>query len=106
MPAPSAVRSWPASIPPARPNPVTELIPIAAGYATPTQGAGPMIITERAGLFEKHELAVKTIDRRRAVGVVQGMMDGELQFGNLASPSMLRMVLQGEADIVFLALGI
>ena len=65
-----------------------------------------MIITERASLFEKHGLAVKTIDKRRAVGVVQGMMDGELQFGNLASPSMLRMVLQGEADIVFLALGI
>ncbi|HEY3117146.1 MAG TPA: ABC transporter substrate-binding protein [Chloroflexota bacterium] len=65
-----------------------------------------MIITERAGLFEKHGLAVKTVDKRRAVGVVQGMMDGELQFGNLASPSMLRMVLQGQADIVFLALGI
>src|SRR2546428_1271491 len=61
---------------------VASFIPIAAGYATPTQGAGPMIITERAGLFEKHGLAVKTIDKRRAVGVVQGMMDGELQFGN------------------------
>jgi ABC-type nitrate/sulfonate/bicarbonate transport system substrate-binding protein len=33
-------------------------------------------------------------------------MAGELQFGNLAAPSMLRMDLSGEADVVFLALGI
>ncbi len=83
-----------------------ELIPIEAGYATPGQGAGPMLITQRAGLFEKHGLAVEPTDKRTARAVVAGLMAGELQFGNLAAPSMLRMVLQGEADVVFLALGI
>src|SRR6185369_446327 len=67
--------------------PMTQLVPIATAYATPTQGAGPMLVTLRAGLFD-------------------GLMAGELQFGNLAAPSMLRMVLNGEADVVFLALGI
>jgi ABC-type nitrate/sulfonate/bicarbonate transport system substrate-binding protein len=65
-----------------------------------------MLTTLRAGLFEKHGLAVEAQDRGRAVGVVEGLMAGELQFGNLAAPSMLRMVLSGEADVVFLALGI
>jgi ABC-type nitrate/sulfonate/bicarbonate transport system substrate-binding protein len=86
--------------------PMTELVPIATAYATPTQGAGPMLVTLRAGLFEKHGLAVEAQDRGRAVSVVNGLMAGELQFGNLAAPSMLRMVLNGEADVVFLALGI
>lgn len=85
---------------------MSPLTPIAAGYATPTQGAGPMLITIRAGLFEKHGLKVEAKDKGRAVGVVEGLMSGELQFGNLAAPSMLRMVLNGEADVVFLALGI
>jgi ABC-type nitrate/sulfonate/bicarbonate transport system substrate-binding protein len=65
-----------------------------------------MLITLEAGLFEKHGLAVKALDKGRAVGVVEGLMAGELQFGNLAAPSMLRMVMNGEADVVFLALGI
>jgi ABC-type nitrate/sulfonate/bicarbonate transport system substrate-binding protein len=65
-----------------------------------------MLVTLRAGLFEKHGLAVEAQDRGRAVGVVDGLMAGELQFGNLAAPSMLRMVLRGEADVAFLALGI
>src|ERR1044071_6288583 len=85
---------------------MSELIPIKTAYATPTQGAGPMLITLRAGLFEKHGLKAEAEDKGRAVGVVQGLMSGELQFGNLASPSMMRMVLNGEADVVFLALGI
>ncbi len=29
-----------------------------AGYATRGQGAGPLIVTERAGLFEKYGLFV------------------------------------------------
>ena len=85
---------------------MSELVPIVAAYATPTQGAGPMLVTLRAGLFEKHGLSVEAQDRGRAVSVVAGLMAGELQFGNLAAPSMLRMVLNGEADVVFLALGI
>ncbi|MBI2230241.1 MAG: ABC transporter substrate-binding protein [Deltaproteobacteria bacterium] len=84
-----------------------DLIKINAGFATIGQGAGPMMVTWKAGLFQKHGLA---IDRPRimggAKGVVRGLMSGEIQFGNMAAPAPLRANLQGEADIVFLTGGI
>ncbi len=83
------------------------LIKINAGFATIGQGAGPMMVTWKAGLFQKHGL---DIDRPRimggAKGVVRGLMSGEIQFGNMAAPAPLRANLQGEADIVFLTGGI
>jgi ABC-type nitrate/sulfonate/bicarbonate transport system substrate-binding protein len=86
---------------------MTTLTSINAGFATVGQGAGPMMVTWRAGLFEQHGLA---IDRPRlmsgAKGVVRGLMAGEIQFGNLAAPAPLRANLRGEADIVFLTGGI
>src|SRR3990170_5379251 len=82
-------------------------IKINAGFATIGQGAGPMMVTWKAGLFQKHGLY---IDRPRimggAKGVVRGLMSGEIQFGNMAAPAPLRANLQGEADIVFLTGGI
>ena len=51
---------------------------IEAGFATIGQGAGPMMVTWRAGLFNKHGLEV---DRPRlmggAKGVVRGLMAGK-----------------------------
>jgi len=90
------------------PKPVREnLIKLNAGFATIGQGAGPMMVTWKAGLFQKHGL---DIDRPRimggAKGVVRGLMSGEIQFGNMAAPAPLRANLQGEADIVFLTGGI
>jgi len=86
---------------------MTELIPLNAGFATIGQGAGPMMVTWKAGFFAKHGLA---IDRPRimggAKGVVRGLMDGEIQFGNMAAPAPLRANLKGEADVVFLTGGI
>ena len=79
---------------------------IVAGYATIGQGAGPMIVTERAGLFAKHGLQVKTRLMNGATGVVRGLMDGEIQFGNLAAPALLRAVLVEGADLAFLTGGI
>lgn len=79
---------------------------IMAGYATIGQGAGPMIVTERAGLFARHGLHVETRLMEGARGVVRGLMDGEIQFGNLAAPALLRAGLLGEADLVFLTGGI
>lgn len=65
------------------------------------------MVTWRAGLFERHGLAV---DRPRlmggAKGVVRGLMAGEIHFGNLAAPAPLRANLRGESDIVFLTGGI
>lgn len=80
--------------------------PIIAGYATIGQGAGPMIVTERASLFTKHGLRVETRLMRGAIGVVRGLMSGEIQFGNLAAPALLRSVLVEGADLAFLTGGI
>jgi ABC-type nitrate/sulfonate/bicarbonate transport system substrate-binding protein len=78
-----------------------------AGFATIGQGAGPMMVTWKAGLFQKHGLDV---ERPRimggAKGVVRGLMSGEIQFGNMAAPAPLRANLKGEADLVFLTGGI
>lgn len=84
-----------------------ETVKINAGFATIGQGAGPMMVTWEAGLFQKHGLDV---DRPRimggAKGVVRGLMSREIQFGNLAAPAPLRANLKGEADLVFLTGGI
>lgn len=84
-----------------------ELIPLNAGFATIGQGAGPMMVTWKAGLFQKYGL---DIGRPRimggARGVVRGLMAGEIQFGNMAAPAPLRANLKGEADLIFLTGGI
>jgi NitT/TauT family transport system substrate-binding protein len=84
-----------------------ELIEIDAGFATIGQGAGPMMVTWKAGLFNKHGLEV---DKPRimggAKGVVRGLMTGEIQFGNMAAPAPLRANVRGEADLIFLTGGI
>jgi len=86
---------------------MADLIKINAGFATIGQGAGPMMVTWKAGLFQKHGLDV---DRPPvmggAKGVVRGLMSGEIQFGNLAAPAPLRANLKGDADVVFLTGGI
>lgn len=86
---------------------MTEPTTLNAGFATIGQGAGPMMVTWKAGLFHKHGLDV---GRPRimggAKGVVRGLMKGEIQFGNMAAPAPLRANLKGEADLVFLTGGI
>jgi ABC-type nitrate/sulfonate/bicarbonate transport system substrate-binding protein len=84
-----------------------ELIKIDAGFATIGQGAGPMMVTWKAGLFGKHGLDIAPPRiMGGAKGVVRGLMTGEIQFGNMAAPAPLRADLKGEADIVFLTGGI
>ena len=86
---------------------MTKLTRINAGFATVGQGAGPMMVTWKAGLFEEHGLHV---ERPRlmggAKGVVRGLMEGDIHFGNLAAPAPLRTNVKGETDIVFLTGGI
>src|SRR5688572_5512423 len=86
---------------------MADLIKIDAGFATIGQGAGPMMVTWKAGLFKKHGLDV---DKPRimggAKGVVRGLTSGEIQFGNLAAPAPLRSNVKGEADLIFLTGGI
>jgi len=84
-----------------------DLIKIDAGFATIGQGAGPMMVTWKAGLFNKHGLEV---DKPRimggAKGVVRGLVLGEIQFGNMAAPAPLISNVRGEADLIFLTGGI
>ena len=86
---------------------MADTIKLNAGFATIGQGAGPMMVTWKAGLFQKHGL---DIDKPRimggAKGVVRGLMSREIQFGNLAAPAPLRANIKGEADLVFLTGGI
>src|ERR1041385_7956785 len=86
---------------------MTELIKINAGFATIGQGAGPMMVTWKAGLFQKSGLDVPPPRiMGGAKGVVRGLMSGEIQFGNLAAPAPLRSNLKGESDLIFLTGGI
>ncbi len=86
---------------------MAQMTRVNAGFATIGQGAGPMMVTWKAGLFRKYGL---DIDRPRimggAKGVVRGLMSGEIKFGNMAAPAPLRANLKGEADIIFLTGGI
>jgi ABC-type nitrate/sulfonate/bicarbonate transport system substrate-binding protein len=79
---------------------------LVAGYATIGQGAGPMIVTQRAGIFAKHGLDVETRLMDGAKGVVKGLMQGEIMFGNLAAPTLLRADLVEGADLLYLTGGI
>src|SRR3954465_3705108 len=86
---------------------MADLIKINAGFATVGQGAGPMMVTWKAGLFQKHGLDVGHPPvMGGAKGVVRGLMSGAIQFGNMAAPAPLRANLKNEADIVFLTGGI
>ena len=86
---------------------MADLVKINAGFATIGQGAGPMMVTWKAGLFHKHGLDIgRPPVMGGAKGVVRGLMAGEIQFGNMAAPAPLRANLKGEADIVFLTGGI
>jgi ABC-type nitrate/sulfonate/bicarbonate transport system substrate-binding protein len=86
---------------------MTNLIKLNAGFATIGQGAGPMMVTWKAGLFQKHGLDIdQPCIMGGAKGVVRGLISGEIQFGNLAAPAPLRANLKGEADLVFLTGGI
>jgi sulfonate transport system substrate-binding protein len=86
---------------------IAELVRINAGFATIGQGAGPMMVTAKAGYFQKYGLAVDTPRLMGgAKGVVRGLASGEIQFGNMAAPAPLRANLRGEADLVFLTGGI
>ena len=82
-------------------------IKLDVGFATIGQGAGPMMVTWKAGLFAKHGLEIaKPRIMGGAKGVVRGLMSREIEFGNLAAPALLRANIKGEADLVFLTGGI
>jgi ABC-type nitrate/sulfonate/bicarbonate transport system substrate-binding protein len=84
-----------------------DAVRLQAGFATIGQGAGPLMVTAKAGLFKKYGLEVETPRLMGgANGVVRGLLSGEIQFGNMAAPAPLRANLRGEADLIFITGGI
>src|SRR5215218_5016688 len=84
---------------------MTELEAIAVGYATEGQGAGPVFVTQRAGLFAAEDLDVTVRQLGSASGVIRGLINGEVIFGNLAAPALVRAGLDG-APICYITGGI
>ena len=75
---------------------MTEQESIVVGYATEGQGAGPVFVTQRAGLFAAEGLDVSMRKLGSATNVVRALLAGELAFGNLAAPALLHAALNGD----------
>jgi ABC-type nitrate/sulfonate/bicarbonate transport system substrate-binding protein len=78
-------------------------VPVA--YAGEGQGAGPLFVTERAGLFAAYGLEVEIRLLEGARRVVGGLLAGDVVFGNLAAPALVEAFLGG-AELVFITGGI
>jgi ABC-type nitrate/sulfonate/bicarbonate transport system substrate-binding protein len=74
---------------------MTERESLSVGYATEGQGAGPVFVTQRAGLFADEGLDVDIRQLGSASGVIGGLLFGEIVFGNLAAPALLHATLDG-----------
>ncbi|MFC1817296.1 ABC transporter substrate-binding protein, partial [Thermodesulfobacteriota bacterium] len=79
---------------------------VVAGYVSRGQGAGPMMVTLRGGIFAKHGLRVETRLINGSGSAVKSLMEGKIQFGNFAAPALLRADLKQGADLVYLTGGI
>ena len=82
-----------------------DLMAVPAAYAGDGQGAGPMFVTQRAGLFAREDLDVQIHLLEGARRVVRGLLDGEVLFGNLAAPALVEAAIEG-APLVFVTGGI
>ncbi len=82
-----------------------DLVSVPAAYAGEGQGAGPLFVTERAGLFAQEDLDVQIRLLEGAKRVVRGLLDGEVLFGNLAAPALVEAAIGG-APVVFITSGI
>jgi ABC-type nitrate/sulfonate/bicarbonate transport system substrate-binding protein len=81
------------------------IVSVPVAYAGEGQGAGPVFVTERAGLFAQEDLDVNIRLLEGAKRVVRGLLDGEVLFGNLAAPALVEAALDG-APLVFITGGI
>jgi len=85
---------------------IAGFLQLNAGLAMVGQASGAMIVTERAGIFPNYGLEVNIRLMDSVVTVVRRLLAGEIQFGNSAVPALLRAVLEGKPDMVFLIGGI
>src|SRR5437870_5023845 len=82
-----------------------DVISVPTAYAGEGQGAGPLFVTERAGLFAHEDLHVSIRLLEGAKRVVRGLLDGEVLFGNLAAPALIESAIDG-APLVYITGGI
>jgi len=59
---------------------------VIAGYVGPGQGAGPLFVTQRAGLFASEGLDVDIQLFRGSKRLTEALLTGEALFGNMAAP--------------------
>jgi ABC-type nitrate/sulfonate/bicarbonate transport system substrate-binding protein len=85
--------------------PGANLISAPTAYAGEGQGAGPVFVTQRAGLFAAEGLDVQIELLDGAKRVVRGLLDGQVLFGNLAAPALVGAVLDG-AELAYITGGI
>ncbi|MBM2810797.1 MAG: sulfonate transporter substrate-binding protein [Chloroflexi bacterium] len=76
-----------------------------AAYVGEGQGAGPLFVAQRAGLFLKEGLDVQIRLIEGSRSVVSALLGGEVSFANFAAPALLQACLDG-ADLVFLTSGV
>ena len=81
------------------------LTTVPTAYAGEGQGAGPVFVTQRAGLFAAEGLDVQIKLLEGAKRVVRGLVDGEVLFGNLAAPALVEAFLDG-TEVVYVTGGI
>jgi ABC-type nitrate/sulfonate/bicarbonate transport system substrate-binding protein len=79
------------------PAPTGDPIVVPAAFAGEGQGAGPLFVTQRAGLFAAGGLDVRIQLLEGAKRVTAALLAGEILFGNLAAPALVA-ALYGEED--------
>ena len=82
------------------------IVQLSADFATICQGAGPLMVTERADIFRKYGLTLNLRTMGGAMEVMRGLLAREIQFCNFAASGLLRAGLAGTPDMVFLTGGI
>jgi NitT/TauT family transport system substrate-binding protein len=82
-----------------------DLVHVPSAYAGEGQGAGPLFVTQRAGLFAAEGLDVRIELLEGAKRVVRGLLAGDVVFGNLAAPALVEAALDG-AELAYLTGGI
>ena len=78
---------------------------IAAGYVARGQGAGPLVLTRRAGYFDDEGLDVELNLINGSRKQAEELMAGNLLFGNAAVAGILPSIVDG-SDLVFITGGI
>jgi ABC-type nitrate/sulfonate/bicarbonate transport system substrate-binding protein len=79
---------------------------IRVTYAAVGGGSLPVWTAFESGIMDRNGLDADVFMIRGSNGGAQALYDGEVEFGNFASPACLKISLQGDRDLVFLTGGL